>query len=217
MAVAYGQPEARAAYDRGAFAQAYETAHPTGTASAQLLAARAAIAHALYGGVDEAETRAWLDRGLAAADRALALDPDRPDVLLAKAHARGEIALRSSALGNLNVATELRELLERAHEIDPEDPDALVALGMWHVQIAARGAGWLYGADPAAGLALVAEGVARAPERIGLRVEYATALALRNRRAEADEQLDIVLALPARTAIDRHQHARAEALRASWE
>lgn len=214
---AHGQPQARAEYDRGAYAEAYETAHVTDSAAAQLLAARAAIAHALFAEVDETEARVWLDRGLVAADRALVLAPDSPDSLLAKAQARGEIALRGSALGNLNVATELRELLERAHEIDPEAPDALVGLGMWHVELAARGVGWIYGADPAAGLALVAEGVARAPGRIDLRVEYATALASRDRHAEADEQLSAALALPARTAFDRHQHARAEDLRASGE
>jgi tetratricopeptide (TPR) repeat protein len=211
------QPEARAAYDRGDFAEAHELAHNVDTAAAQVLAARAAIAHALFGGVDETSVREWLERGLAAADRALSLDPDRPDALLAKAQARGEIALRSSALGNLNVAPELRELLERALALDPDDPDAMVAVGMWHVEIAARGVGWLYGADPEAGLERVAAGVERAPRRIDLRIEYATALQARGRHDEAAEQLAVALELPARNAFDRHQHARAEALQASWE
>ena len=211
------QPEARALYVQGAYAGAYEAARAVDTAPAQLLAARAAIAHALFGQVDAGDERAWLDRALTAADRALELDPDRPEALLAKAQARGEIALRSSALGNLNVAGELRTLLERAYELAPNDPDTRVALGMWHVELVARGVGWLYGANAGQGLALVAAGVGAAPRRIDLRVEYATALASVGRRDDADEQIAIALGLPARDAFDRHQHARAEALRASWE
>ena len=215
--VAHAQLEARALYGQGAYAEAYEAGHAIDTAPAQLLAARAAIAHALFGQVDAGEQRAWLERALTAADRALELDPDRPDALLAKAQARGELALRSSALGNLNVAGELRTLLERAYELAPNDPDTRVALGMWHVELVARGVGWLYGANAGQGLALVAAGVGAAPRRIDLRVEYATALASVGRLDEAHEQVSVALGLPARDAFDRHQHERAEALRTSWE
>lgn len=213
--------EARALYASGAFAEAYEAAIAADDASAQVLAAEAAIAHALYVAPED-ELRSWLARAGDALDRVLAdestLAPAEVQrALLAEAQVRGEVARRSSALANFDLPEEVRELLDRALAAGPEAPAARLALGMWHVELAARGVGWLFGASGRDGLELVEGAVAAAPDTIAFRVEYARALHLRDRTADALAQLNEAMALPAREALDRHQQERARDLREEWE
>jgi tetratricopeptide (TPR) repeat protein len=203
-------------YEQGAFEAAYDAAIAIPTAAMQLLAARAALDHAVYrlasSGASLDEQLTWLRRGLSAADKAAALDPASAPAVVQQARARGEIARRTGVLRNLDVAPQLRELFDRALALDPDDADALVGLAMWHLELVERGVAWLYGGDRNAILPLLERGVAAAPEQLNLRVEYATALRALGREEAARDQLQIALALPLRNATDAFERQRAEAM-----
>ncbi len=141
-----GLEEARALYDNGSFEESYQLAAAEDDGAAQTLAANAAIAQAIYRDLPDADRLIWLRRAQDAGRRAVALLPDAPQALLALAQAKGEMALRTSALDNLSTAGEIGDLLKRAVAAAPDDPDALVGLGMWNLGVSDRGVGWLYGA-----------------------------------------------------------------------
>jgi len=216
---AQGLAAASGRFDAGAFVEAYDLAVAVAEAEgggavaarAQTLAARAALAHVLYDAPTD-DVGAWVRRARDASLRAEALAPDDPHVLVTVAQVRGELALRSGALENLDAAGEIRDALERALVVAPDDPDALVGMGMWHLELIDRGVGWLYGARREGALEQVARGVALAPDRISLRIQYAKALRMTGDVPGAREQLQAALALPARTAEDGYERRRAEAL-----
>lgn len=206
-----GQPGGDA-WERGDFASAYHEAVEVDTVTAQLLASRAAADQAVYLESAAAVATDWLRLAEAAASRALELEPRGPQAAaatMALARATGEAALYRGALSNTRLPGELRTLFERALELDPDNADALVAYGAWHLELTERGVGWLYGAARDRVLPLMERGVAAAPEQLNLRIEYAIALRALGREAEAREQLELALALPAPTAADRHEQARA--------
>lgn len=203
----------------GEFAAAYESASAVDSSEMQLLAARAASDHAVYvlaeAGEDLGGQLEWLRRALAAAERAVELDPASPQALVQLARARGEIARRSGIMQNLNVAGELKRYFDAALELDPQDADALAGLAMWHLELVQNGVGWLYGGQRGQVLPLLEAAVAAAPEQINLRVEYATALRALEAPELAEEQLRVALALEAVTAVDRAEQERARRLLAA--
>lgn len=207
-------------WQQGEYAAAYEgvsNALKDGeTAALQMLAARAAADQAVYvlavDGSPLAEQLTWLRRSVAAAERAVALAPDSAQAVVYLARARGEIARRSGILQNLNVASDLKGLFDRALALDPNDPDALVGLAMWHLELVENGVGWLYGGRRDQVLPLLEAGVAAAPQQVNLRLEYATALTSLGDSAKAREQLELALTLPATTAVDRAEQEKAKTL-----
>src|SRR5690625_3310606 len=110
------------------------------------------------------------------AEQAVEQRPDAAEAWVLLARARGEIARRSGIMQNLGVAPRLKEYFEKALELDSTNVDALTGYALWHLEIAEAGAGWLYGADRAEVLPLLAEAVRLAPDRLNVRVEYAAAL-----------------------------------------
>lgn len=204
--------EARSLYENGAFAEAYELAAPVEMGEAQLTASRAAVAHALYVAEEPREQATWLERSRTTAERAVALLPDDPTPHLALARARGELARRGDALSNVNVAGEVRDLIDAALAADPDYPEALVALGAWHLELTERGVGWMFGARSEQALPLIEQGVAAAPGLTSLRIEYAKALEAVGDEGGAVAQLEAAVALPATTAVERLERATAEDL-----
>lgn len=202
-----------ALWQQGEFESAYNASSAEYSAASQLLATRAAADHVVYvlapAGADLDSQLVWLRRAVTAAEQAVELDPASAQALVYLARARGEIARRSGVLQNLSVAGELRALFDQALQVNPADPDALVGLGMWHLELVLNGVGWLYGGRRDQVLPLVEAGVAAAPRQVNLRVEYATALAALGRPDAAREQLELAVTLPATTAVDRAEQARA--------
>lgn len=198
---------------RGDYQAAYEKAAPVETAAMQLVAARAATDQVVYrmapAGATLDDELVWLRRAVSAAESAVRLDPESAPALVALARGKGEIARRSGVLQNLNVAGELKSLFDRALELEPDNADALVGLAMWHLELVRNGVGWIYGGRESEILPLLERGVAAAPEQPNLRVEYATALRALGREAEAVEQLELALELPARSASDEAEQRRA--------
>ncbi len=204
-----------AAWLAGDFAAAYEEAVPVQTATAQLLASRAATDQAVYLTTESAAARDWLDRAQTAALRSLELEPNGPwaaTATMALARAKGEAGFHQGALARARMAGDVRKLFERALDLDPDNADALVSYAAWHYALTELGVGWLFGARRDKVLPMIERGVAAAPLQINLRVEYARVLFGLGRDAEAREQVDMALALPVRTAADAFEQARARAL-----
>lgn len=204
-----------AAWLAGDFAAAYEEAVAVQTATAQLLASRAATDQAVYLTTESAAARDWLDRAQTAALRSLELEPNGPwavTATMALARAEGEAGFHQGALARARMAGDVRKLFERALDLDPDNADALVSYAAWHYALTELGVGWLFGARRDKVLPMIERGVAAAPLQINLRVEYARVLFGLGRDAEAREQVDMALALPVRTAADAFEQARARAL-----
>lgn len=158
------------------------------------------------------EQLAALRAAVTLAEEAVAEQPEAAEAWVLLARARGEVARRSGIFQNLSVAPRLKEYFERALELEPENPDALAGFALWHLEIAEAGAAWLYGADRADVLPLLAEAVGLAPERVNLRVEYADALIRLKQPQEAAAQLEAALSLPPLSTADRCEQERAAAL-----
>ena len=202
----------------GNFADAYQAAVQVDSAAAQLLASRAASDQAVYLETEAAAAGEWLKRAEAAALRSLELEPSgalAAAANMALARAKGEAGLHRGGLANARLPGELRTLFERALELEPDNADALVAYAAWHFALTEIGVGWLYGGDRAQVLPLMERGVAAAPRQLNLRVEYARVLLSLDREGEAREQVETALGLPALSAADEFEQARARELLAT--
>lgn len=207
------------AWQRGEFAQAYQSAAEVDTVVAQLLASRAAADQAVYLESESGPALEWLERAEQAASRALALEAEgrwAATATMALARAAGEAGLHRGALANSRLPGELRNLFERTLELDPDNADALIAYGAWHFALTELGVGWLYGGNREEVMPLMERGIAAAPQQLNLRVEFARTLAGLGREDEARQQLEIALAMTPQTAADEYETERARELLASY-
>ncbi len=200
--------DASSPYKKGDFVKSYRVAVATDTATSQTLAAKAAVAFALFEATSDPVRLDWFQRGADAAQHALKLQPKAVGALLALAQAKGEAALLRGPLQNLGVAGETRDLLRRVLELEPENPNALVGLGVWNLEITDRGVGWMFGAHRKGALVMVERGIERAPDDIELRIEYGRALQLAGDAAAARSQFQLVLKLTPTSAADRFRQQR---------
>lgn len=201
--------DAAALYQQGSFVPCYDAAILTDTTASQTLAARAAVMYAHFEAPTDRERLTWYQRGIDAAQHAIDLDAGAVPALLVLAQAKGEAALLKGPLQNLEVAGETRGLMRRVLEIQPDNPNALVGLGVWNLELTARGVGWMFGASRNGALAMVERGIELAPDDIELRIEYARALQLVRNESGARAQAEIAVRLPARSAVDHLRQGRA--------
>lgn len=204
-----------AAWQAGDFAAAYEQAVQVNIAAAQLLASRAATDQAVYLVTGSPAAPEWLDRAVTAARKSLDLEPNGPlaaTALMAEARAKGEAGFYRSSFARAFLASELQTLFESALELDPNNADALVSYAAWHYALTELGVGWLFGASRDKVLPMLERGIAAAPRQINLRVEYARVLFGLGQDTEAEEQVEVALALPVRNAADAFEQTRAREL-----
>lgn len=161
-----------ALYDRGDFAAI--AAYDEGDSAADLVwIARAANTEAQFVETSGAAFEDAIDRAVAAAERALALEPDNWEATLELARALGYRALTQGILKNMSLAPRIKGLLESVVAASPGNPDGLIALARMHQQLHQSGAGWLYGAKPALVTEYTQQALSAAPNRIGLKNEAA--------------------------------------------
>lgn len=211
------QAQARELITQGEFAAAYDEAVAQEDVPSQLLAARAANLQAYYQESEQERRELWLKRAIEAAEQAMLLEPERAQAYFELARAKGVLATYRGVLQNLNTAPRLEELFLKTLELDPEHADALIALAQWHLELSERGVAWLYGADRQRVVPLFQQALALEPRQINLRVEYATALKRLDDKEAALEQLERALSLPANTAVDKFERARARQLLRGWQ
>ncbi|WP_157205877.1 tetratricopeptide repeat protein [Calidithermus timidus] len=194
--------------DEGKLQAAYSEALKLGNAG-YVLAAKAASYYAGYQAADK-ERGSWYDKAEEAAKKAIQADPDNPEAYFELARAHGRLAQFRGILESLNLASSVRDNLNKALKLNPNHAGAKVALALWHLELTQKGVGWLYGANMGQVVPLFEEAIKLEPQTIIHRVEYATALARMNRKAEAVKQLEFALSLPAKTYADQKDQERAK-------
>ncbi|GEM90099.1 tetratricopeptide repeat protein [Oceanithermus desulfurans] len=175
-------------------------------------AAEAANLIAQYRAKSDAERRAWLERAQETARRAIRLFPDAAEGYYQLAHAQAEVIRFVGVLAKLGLASEIKRNLERALELDAGHARAVMGLALWHLQLAKRGFGWLYGASLGEVVPLFEWAVTLEPDSVEIRKNYGFALMQLGRPEAARKQLEAALALPVKSVPDRLHHDRAAEL-----
>lgn len=188
---------ARALYGEGAFLEAAALAGRSDGAAAALLAARSFAAAALLSPDRKEKIRlARLAEPYAA--RALEAEPENYEAHMQYALAIGLPGRYGSALRayRKRLAPRSRRHLEAALALAPDRPEPRAALGEWHMEVARRGGGMVYGGRRAVGERLFEEALALAPDNPAIAYRYALALAATkdvSARARAVEVLTIAI------------------------
>lgn len=161
-------------------------------------------------GRTEGEAAAALyEEAVAAAREATELASDDPEAHMALARAWGRLGQYRGVLESLNLATLMKGALDRTLELDPEHDGALHALALWHLNVP-----WIFGGRAEQTRPLFEQAIAIQPTVLH-HLEYGEALLTLGDPVAARAQLEAALALPAETAADRDEQARARELLAS--
>lgn len=212
-------PEAVAAYERGAYDLAAETA-ASGPASADASAfeARALLAKAMCGASDP--PTGLLQQALSRADAALSADPAHAEGRLQRAIALSLLvrpmtlkAARKSGYGDA-----ARALAEAVVAADPKNFYAQGFLAVWHVEVVRRGGplgAVMMRASLKSGRAHYTAARTLAPGDAGLHWQYARALAaldIKAHRAEIEAALARAADAPVESELEAVMQARAARL-----
>ena len=158
-------------------------------------------------GKAEGETaKALYSEAVDAAKEAVELVPDDLEAHMALVRAWGRLAQFQGVLESLNLATLMKQELDLILERDPEHDGALHALALWHLNVP-----WLFGGRSEKTRELFDKAIAIHPTVLH-HLEYAESFITLGDPAAAKMQLEAALALPAETAADSDDQARAQAL-----
>lgn len=226
-ALVFVAASARAAPDDEAFARYvagdYEAAASLAAAATGAenlaLAARALNAEAYF---DDGRhsSRKTADRALDYAEHAIEQDDALPEAYLQAAIA---LAIRGAHMAPIraflmNLPARARRNIDKAIALDHDNAWALSTSAAWRIEVARRGGGAVYGADPDLGYQEFLKARTLAPDNIVVAYECALRL-LKSRRAEwrADALAALATArrLEAQTAFEAGLKARADALAAA--
>ncbi len=211
------QEEAIALYAAGAYDEAVAIAVRGGGADDLAFAARALNA-AGYFETDRKAARRTAKRALEFAEAAIEIDPDNPEAHL---QAAISLAVRGANMSPAKaffkrLASRSRNHIDAALEIDAENPWALSTSGAWRLEVARRGGGVIYGADPEDGYREFLAARRGAPDNVAIAYECALRLLASERpewRAEALEALEAALAGEAETKFEADLQSRAGELK----
>ena len=209
-AVALANPAAL--IDEGRFQEAYQEALGLGTAEGFALAAKAASYFAGYKATTDKDKEAWFTKAEQAAKQAIETDPNYPEGYFELARAQGRLAQFRGILASLNLASSVRDNLNKTLELDPNHDAAMVALAIWNLELAQKGVGWMYGASIKRVEPLFQKAIALNPTSIAHRLEYGQALIRLKKPDAARKQLKKALELPAKTWVDRADQEKARKL-----
>lgn len=152
------------------------------------------------------EAEALYDAAVTAAREAVELVPDDLEAHMALVRAWGRLAQYRGVLESLNLATLMKEELDLILARDPDHDGALHALALWHLNVP-----WLFGGRSDQTRGLFDRAIAVRPTVLH-HLEYGEALVTLGDPAAARAQFEAALALPAETAADRFEQARAREL-----
>ena len=194
-------------FDEGDYAgaaRAYQQAAADGDGVALYKLADAKVYQA---GQTEGEAAEGLyDKAVAAAKEAVEVVPDDLEAHMALVRAWGRLAQFRGIFESLNLATLMKDELDLILERDPEHDGALHALALWHLNVP-----WLLGGRSDKTRGLFEQAIAVEPTVLH-HLEYGESLLTLGDPAAAKTQLEAALALPAETAAERGEQARAQRL-----
>ncbi len=158
-------------------------------------------------GQTEGDTaEALYEAAVTAAKEAVELVPDDLEAHMALVRAWGRLAQYRGVLESLNIATLMKEEIDFILERNPEHDGALHALALWHLNVP-----WVFGGRSDKTRGLFEQALAVRPTVLHY-LEYGEALLTLGDPAAARQQLEAALKMPAETAADRNEQARARAL-----
>ena len=197
-AAARADDAAYAAYARGDYAAAIDLAVAAGGPGDLALAARAMNAVSYFDG-ERKSARRVADDAYAMATKAIVLDPSLPEAHLQAAIGLGLKGARMSPVKAFftGLAGKAREEIDAALALDPSNPWALSTSAAWRIEVARRGGGAVYDADPLLGHAEFMKARAAAPDNVTVAYECALRLLADGRaewRADGLSSLDAAIA-----------------------
>jgi len=198
--------------ESGGFAAAWQAGSVSNELDDLTAAAEAANLMAQYQVQGKDKKRLWLERAQAAARRAISLYPESAEAYYQLAQAQAEIIRFVGLWSKITLASAVKENLDACLKRDPDHARAHMGLALWHLQLAKRGLGWLYGAATTAVVPLFEQAVELAPSNIEVRKNYGFALIELEKYDAARQQLEQALALPTLTVPDQLHQARARQL-----
>ncbi|OFX04911.1 MAG: hypothetical protein A3E78_05845 [Alphaproteobacteria bacterium RIFCSPHIGHO2_12_FULL_63_12] len=218
-ALAEAAPAAFAAYAAGDYERAVDLAEGAGTAEDLALAARAMNAVAYFDAGRKTARRTAGD-AYEIAEQAIRLDPRLPEAHL---QAAISLALKGARMSHMRaffsgLAGKARERIDAALGLDPENPWALSTSAAWRIEVARRGGGALYDADPQKGHEEFLKARALAPGNPVIAYECALRLLADGRaewRADGLAALDDALAATPTTEFESDIQALARAFAAA--
>ncbi|MFZ5618014.1 MAG: hypothetical protein ACOZAA_11930 [Pseudomonadota bacterium] len=200
MTAARAEPHAAAyaAYAAGDYARAVDLARAAGRAEDLALAARALNAVS-YFDRERKSARRTADDAIDLAEQAIALDPTLPEAHLQTAIGLALKGARTSPVKAFfsGLAAKARREIDKALALDADNPWALSTSAAWRIEVARRGGGALYGADPEQGHIEFMKARALATDNPAIAYECALRLLADGReewRADALAALDAALA-----------------------
>jgi hypothetical protein len=211
--------EAFSAYGRGEYDAAVTLATDAGDAEDLALAARAMNAVAYFDD-GRKSSRRTADGAFDFAEKAIALDPDLPEAHL---QAAISLALKGARMSPVKaffsgLAGKARRKIDDALALDADNAWALSTSAAWRIEVARRGGGSLYGADPVEGHREFMRARALAPGNLTIAYECALRLAADGRpewRSDALSALDAALAATPATKFEADIQTRAREFKAA--
>jgi tetratricopeptide (TPR) repeat protein len=218
--------DAQKLYIDGKFLEAAEMAEASGkgfdnrnldSEAAEAYATAAKYTSVYASNQPENKQGALYERAEALARKAVAQSPNNAKAHFEIARAVGRLSqLRGVAQAIFQgLAPQIKEELEKAIGLNPKAAEAMAALGLWHAEVSAKGAGWLYGADNSKTVPLFEQAIKLEPDVVIHRVEYAKALLLIDSNKNKDaarKQLEIAITFKPSDAAERFDllHAKAD-------
>ncbi len=210
---------AYAKYVSGDYDAAIVTALSVGGAENLALAARALNA-AAYLQDERKESRQLANRALDLAEEAIRM---RPDYLEAHLEAAIGLSLRGARMAPpraliLNIPARARRHIDAALAIDPNSFWAVSTSAAWRLEVARRGGGAVFGADPVLGYEEFMKAREIAPGNVVVAYECALRLIASTRaewRASALAALDAALAGAPESAFEQEMQTRARSFAAA--
>ncbi|GGS24381.1 hypothetical protein [Deinococcus knuensis] len=198
-------------FDQGKWQEAATAAAALNSSDGFALAAEATTAGAAL--VPDNQKKALFEKAQGYAKQAIAKDRNNAEAYFEMARAQGRLAQFSGIIQSLGLAGDMKKNLDTAIKLDPKLTGAYVALGLWNANLVSKGfvAVRASGADKNQIVPNFEKAISLEPDVAIHRIEYANALILQGRKAEAATQLQKAVSIPANTFWEKRDLEAAKA------
>lgn len=198
-------------FEQGKWQEAATAAAALNSSEGFALAAEATTAGSAL--VPDNQKKALFEKAQGYAKQAIAKDKNNAEAYFEMARAQGRLAQFSGILQSLGLAGEMKKNLDTAIKLDPKLPGAYVALGLWNANLVSKGfiAVQASGANKNQIIPNFEKAISLEPDVAIHRIEFANALILQGRKAEATTQLQKAVSIPAETFWEKRDLEAAKA------
>ena len=213
-ASAQSQSAAQALYDQGKWQEAATAAAALNTSAGLALAAQATTGGASL--APDNQKKALFSKAQDYAKAAITKDPNNANAYFELARAQGRLAQFVGVFQSLGLAKDMKGNLDKTIELNPKLAGAYVALGLWNANLDSGGikgaiAVQATGANRSQVVPNFEKAITLEPNTAIHKIEYANALLLQGKKAEAAALLEKAIALPADTFWEKRDLEAAKA------